>query len=218
MKNSQTYLTEQKLGAILKSFFPESNIVAQYRPKDTRRIVDYAITFKHNSEHTPFFMKKAGIENKERKQIVLLVEFDGYMHYTSNKQVHKDGTCLQMRRVSSTLSPEIDEHEDLYGDTYYLILRLPYWLQLDIDMCKLLFGISKDESCGFPHGFVDKKCPMPELFCRAGEERFLTEMDLLPPRIQKQVLNTLIEKSALIGIFATCSNFLMEEMIRRYKN
>jgi hypothetical protein len=178
------YLTESKLGSILKDIYPNKDIVPQFKYNGKKW--DYKLVFE-NEEYT---LLPTGIRNiidnciyedEERYDgvYVLLIEFDGHYHYSKNSQAAFESSGLFWERV----------------DYSTFLLRIPYWIQPDSVMMNQWFDVPKDYSEDFPHGFISKNVFLPEIYCKAGEERFKEEMKKLPLDISQQVLKSLIDKT-----------------------
>ena len=115
-----------------------------------------------------FVRNKAVPKSKIRKRpdfrcdnLKMIVEFDGYQHYTKVKEYYND-----------------NEKDAAYIKIGYKIIRIPYFVQLSSDVIKHLFGVSIDYEQVFPHGFiVDKNEVLPADFCSLGYKRFLSEVE-----------------------------------------
>jgi hypothetical protein len=176
---STAYNSEAKLGKFLAQLYPNSTLVPQV--KFGARRIDYGV----NVGVTDYCRVMPILRQFEIDQIptgstvVLLVEYDGHLHYTSNYNVHNDATT----GLGFSKWKQLDKFT--FG------LRIPYWLQLDTVMTQFWFRQSVDFSSGFPHGFVSDKVRLPELFCASGTDRFVTEMDSIPRIAANQVYNSL---------------------------
>lgn len=157
--SSQTYasmdktqhLTEEILGNILKDIYGVVDVVPQYKIGKFK--ADFLI-----------------------KSLNLLVEFDGFRHYSSTKVVMRDIDFY----VSAT-------------DQGFDVVRVPYFLQADVVM-PLYFNthilpIHKHADV-YPQGFVHANCLHPKDFCVAGLKRFVFEVDRLPTPIREDVYQT----------------------------
>jgi very-short-patch-repair endonuclease len=117
-------------------------------------------------------------------EINLCIEFDGFFHYQTAKCVLRD-----IRK---------DEFLNSCG---IAVIRVPYFVQLDEKIVKLLFGkYIKDTSAynDYPHGFHDKAASLPADFCSLGVLRF--QQDLVKFDIVKaEILNSLEKKVILLG-------------------
>lgn len=130
------YLIEEKLGIILKQIFPE----VEPQKRFGRYKVDYFIP-----------------------SIKSAVEFNGYKHYSSPKQIIRDYI------LKEKLKQENIE-----------LLEIPYWLQFDESICEWLFKDKIDTSLftfdvKYKHGFIDDKAMLPAEFCQLGWDRFTKE-------------------------------------------
>lgn len=156
----EEYLTEKMLGGFLSEHIAESENDIQPQAAipgcDPRQKVDYLI--------------------KSKK---LIVEFDGYRHFSCPKTNYTDFSRDQ-------------DHEKLG----YQTIRIPYFLQLDKMFAEWLFsGFFNEKPFGgfndFPHGFIDNKAMLPAAFCEVGTRKFLGILDELPIEIRDAVLSSL---------------------------
>ena len=146
------YLTESKLGNFLDSYY-----------KDYVWIHDKAFISKKRPDYRCDKLK-------------LIIEFDGYAHYTS---------------ASNIIS-------DIEKDAGYKVIRIPYFVQLNnSDIIKEVFNIVV--SVGFndyPHGFIDEKCILPCDFCSLGIKKFLNDL-IIFNSISNQIIDSLKTKVAI---------------------
>ena len=133
------YLTEAKLELYLKNIFPNTNIIRD-------RIVP-----------------NSGIKNRPDfriDELMLIVEFDGYGHYTKPKTILTDNM-----------------KDTTYQNMGYTVVRIPYFIQWSKELVKSLFGIDTTIKQTYPHGFIDKKAPLPAEFCSLGLEKFNEDLN-----------------------------------------
>lgn len=131
----EKYLTEQSLGDFLNEKIPGNWI--------------------HDK---PFLGRfKPDYRNENRK---LIVEFDGYAHYT------------QAYKILSDMAKD-----ELYINSGYAVVRIPYFIQLSDSVCLTLFNRNITTNQVYPHGFIDKKCILPADFCEAGIKKFKQDLD-----------------------------------------
>lgn len=210
---NEGYLTEEKLGKVLQEIYPNCEIVPQF--EFNGRICDYAVKIERvDSVILPPSI--AGIldalESEEEDagdssdSLTLLVEFDGNRHYMSNSRVASEYVGVEWHEL----------------DVNIFQIRIPYYIQLDRIMTKTIFGIDKDFSNGFPHGFISKHVVLPDVFCRAGEDRMFQELCLLPKEVARQVVDSLMAKTGYPDSFSsdkmskTGSLELWERMISQF--
>lgn len=236
----EKYLTEEKLGSILKEVFVDFEIFPQF--KTHNRVVDYRLKFNNFNK-----LKKEGYKNITLPIQILnelesrLNSFDYYycMEYKGRKLTPK----FLEKKYKEEIKDFFDDLEILIeydGHYHYLSnssvvksihgcewiendlifeLRIPYWVQLSNEISLMFFGIGKDFSNKFPQGFISKHCVLPERFCSAGEARFLKELELLPQDIKTDVIKSLVNKSMKKGIITdiylskTCSLILWRNLI-----
>lgn len=132
------YLTEDNLYRYLLSIFPEYEIVRNKTVPNT------------------------GIKNRPDfriQDIKLIVEFDGYQHYTKNNIILSDY-----------------KKDIIYKINGYKIIRIPYFIQLCKETQLFLFGkfVSVEY---YPHGFIDNLCVVPADFCELGLIRFVDDLE-----------------------------------------
>lgn len=151
------YLIEEKLYPILNSIYGNENVVRQYR-LENKKIVDYMCS-------------------SDNKNVV--VEFDGWQHYTQQKVIQRDSD------VDTLLASKGIE-----------IIHVPYWLQIET-VLPVLFGIDnfdKSTVCGifndYKNGFNDSKCIHPHDYNINGWKRFINELNRLPIDIRNGVIST----------------------------
>ena len=121
----------------------------------------------------------------------VIVEFDGWQHFTKCEQAFKD---LKYDDYFSILSN-------------YKTIRLPYFIQPTKEVIKFLFkeiirdtNFNSDFSNNFPHGFIHPKALCPGDFCFLGLFRFLKDMKSFPIEVKNQVKKSLKMRSTLSEI------------------
>ena len=112
-----------------------------------------------NKQFRPYKFRPDFVSHNKK----LVVEFDGYQHYTNPE------TILRDYRKDSVLTA-----------LHYTIIRIPYFVQLDKTVMKMLFGkyidVEPYDCVDFPHGFIDAKAVLPAHFCSLGIQRFTADM------------------------------------------
>jgi len=106
----------------------------------------------------------------------LIVEFDGDQHYRSAKHVIED----KLR-------------DQILTDAGYLMIRIPYFIQMTEPVIGLLFGdriARRDPFKDFPHGFIADTVVFPADFCEVGVTRFLDDLNRFGP-IRAEILGSL---------------------------
>lgn len=111
----------------------------------------------------------------------LIVEFDGYLHYTKATQIIKD-----------------EEKDVLYKAHGYNVIRIPYFVQLSNEISMLLFNRSISNSLSYPHGFIDSKAVLPCDFCELGVQRFLQDLNKYAI-IKDDIVTSLKDKVTELG-------------------
>jgi very-short-patch-repair endonuclease len=94
------------------------------------------------------------------EKMKMLVEFDGFRHYTDSEKVFFD-------RIYS-------EHFERLG---LKVVRIPYFVQPCASTVKILFDLDVEYPQKYPHGFQDENIVPPADFCCAGIERFLEDLE-----------------------------------------
>jgi len=159
------YLTEHSL-----SLFLESNF-------DGKWIHDKAFIDR----------KRPDYRNDDLK---LIVEFDGYQHYTSSQSIIND---LYKTK--------------LYEDNGYKVVRIPYFIQLSSYTIKVLFGVDINFQQTYSHGFIDGKCILPSDFCYLGLKRFKNDI-LKFSEIENDICKSIIDK-----INQNCKEIVIPDLI-----
>ena len=88
----------------------------------------------------------------------LIVEFDGYRHYSQAHVILADA-----------------KKDELFRESGYTIVRCPYFVQLQSLVVRHLFGSYVNDSADFnvyPHGFIDNKALLPADFNELGVTKF----------------------------------------------
>ena len=133
------YLTEKGLKLILQRIYPN-------------------IDFVHNKT-----VPNSGIKNRpdyRNDELMLIVEFDGYLHYTQSKTILYD-----------------EKKDRVYSEMGYKIIRIPYFIQISKETIKHLFGVNINIPQNYPHGFIDPKCVLPSDFCTLGIKRYKKDLE-----------------------------------------
>lgn len=139
-ENSDAHLTEEKLGVILNNLF-HGKVTPQFKINQYR--ADYMI---------------------ELPDTKIIVEFDGFKHYTDANTQYRDYLIHQNCDTNNIK-----------------IINIPYWVQLCSQTAEYYFGEylptnhSIPEEPVFPHGFVSSKAILPSNFNSSGWNRFTSE-------------------------------------------
>ena len=96
------YLTETTLGVFLQNTFPNNWVHDKIVPNS-------------NIKNRPDY---------RCDELKMIVEFDGYLHYTSMKSILNDY-----------------KKDEVYKQMGYKIIRIPYFVQLESRTIKMLFGL-----------------------------------------------------------------------------
>lgn len=105
---------------------------------------------------------ESGLRNRpdyRSEQLKLIVEFDGWRHYSSAENVLTDDT---KDRVYSTMG--------------YNVVRIPYFVQMSAAVVFELFGVKTDIEQTYPHGFIDPQALLPADYCQMGIDKFLIDI------------------------------------------
>ena len=99
----------------------------------------------------------------------IFVEFDGYLHFTCPDQIERD------TRKDLVILEQYPDYE---------LVRIPYFVQLDVDTFKFYFKEElKLDIEYYPHGFIDKKAKRPNAFCFQGVLKYKDILDKLPEEV-----------------------------------
>lgn len=109
-------------------------------------------------------------------ELMLIVQYDGPRHYTDSKVILKD-----------------DIEDTVYQNLNYKIVRVPYYIQIETKIIKLLFDINFEYELKYPHGFNEKNVILPANFCSLGLKRFERELDYFDI-VKENVIDTLLNK------------------------
>lgn len=94
----------------------------------------------------------------------LIVEFDGYRHFNSSKQILSD-------KNKNKIAEELK----------FKLIRIPYFVQLDSEVIEYYFGSlipNKETFNSYPHGFIDPKALLPADYCELGQKEFTNFLKL----------------------------------------
>ena len=127
------YLTEKSLGEFLTKIFKTEFIHDKVVPNS-------------NIKNRPDY---------RNDDLMLIVEFDGYLHYTQPKTILTDS-----------------KKDKVYTSMGYKVVRIPYFVQISTEIIKILFNEDIDIEQEYPHGFIDPKCILPAEFCSLGTKRY----------------------------------------------
>ena len=118
----------------------------------------------------------------KRDSNTFVVEYDGDEHYRNSLKIKVDRAKDKTAR-----------------DLGYIVVRIPYWIQMDSETLMHYFGINKEVKRDFRHGFITTPL-FPASFCEKGIERFQSELDDLPKSVKDEVIQSLREKIDKHGI------------------
>lgn len=118
----------------------------------------------------------------ESDELKMIIEFDGYQHYSSSRTIFND-----------------NRKQKIAKERGYATVRILYFVQLKKDAIRHFLGIDQDDYNIYPHGVIDKKCLLPADFCELGIDRFKREMNSLPVSIQRDVIGSLQVKEKELG-------------------
>lgn len=116
----------------------------------------------------------------------MVVEFDGYFHFSSSKTIIRD-----------------KEKDKIFNELNYKIIRIPYFVQLDKFGVNYYFKLNCEFN-NYKHGFIDKKAFLPSDFCSLGLLKFKEIMinlknDLNGKVIYNKILLSLFNNTNKIG-------------------
>lgn len=151
--NDDNFLTESSLGDFLKTYHPAKDWIPQYSLGQRFKADWFCNTLK------------------------LVVEFDGYQHFTSSKQIFNDNRKNQLCK-----------------ELGISLVRIPYFVQLSTDTINFLFRFNCSYVQQYPHGFISKKNTMifPADFCELGVKRFRSELQRFEPDVSSCIVDSLV--------------------------
>lgn len=126
----------------------------------------------------------------------LIVEFDGYLHYTKASQILRD-----------------KEKDILYRNHGYDVVRIPYFVQLSNEVSLLLFNRYPINPLSYPHGFIDSKAVLPCDFCELGIQRFLQDLEkyaIIKDDIVKSIKDKVTELGDVNKVLPPSIQYLIE--------
>jgi hypothetical protein len=116
------------------------------------------------------------------KSTICVVEYDGDEHYRN------------------TLKIKSDTYKDsIANDNGFLVVRFPYWIQLNNLTISHFFNLTGNIIQDFPHGFITTKI-FPASFCELGVERFFRQLMEIPNTVEDDVIKSLKDRSDEHGI------------------
>lgn len=112
---------------------------------------------------------------------IYIVEFDGDQHFRDSLVIKSD-----------------DFKDQIAKDLNYIVIHIPYFIQLTNESFKYYFNFIKEEINiiqNYKHGFIDKKAKFPASFCELGKEKYNQIFTLCPHNIKQEILFSLQEKA-----------------------
>jgi hypothetical protein len=94
------------------------------------------------------------------EELKLIIEFDGDSHYCKAERILKD----------------IEKDED-YRSLGYSVFRIPYFIQMNKKLLKMIFDEDIDFEQIYPNGFIDKKAILPADYCELGIKLFKQDLE-----------------------------------------
>ena len=128
-------------------------------------LIDYLNLIYPNVEwvHDKQFIKGRRVRPDYRcADLKIIVEFDGYNHYTSASRILSD-----------------IENTNLYETLEYKVIRIPYFVQMSSVVIKHLFNVEVNIEQTFPHGFISSVSSdlLPCDFNNLGVKRFEKDLE-----------------------------------------
>jgi len=140
------YLTERSLGELLCNLFGSENVERQF---------------------------KIGVYKADFKVGNLLVEFDGYRHYSQSKTILRDFAL-----------------HDVAEENGLRVMHVPYFIQYKY-VCEALGFADKDFGYAYPNGFIDAKALRPKDFSTLGCLVFSLQLDSFSEAVKTEILATM---------------------------
>jgi len=159
--NSQTSpfpYTRRKIKKTTKAEYAKKDFLNEHNLEKLLAELYPGIVFVHDRQVTGSGCKMR--PDFQCKNMKMLVEFDGFRHYTDSQNVFLD----RMK----------NEHFERRG---YKVVRIPYFVQPCASTIKILFGLDVEYLQKYPHGFHDENFMSPADFCFAGIYRFLADLE-----------------------------------------
>lgn len=153
-KGEEVWLVERNLFAYLRHLFPNDTIHKQYKISSYK--VDYLVGNK------------------------IVIEFQGYQHFTKSKIAYKDKI-----------------REEYIRSKGYDFIEIPYFVQMSKETINHLFSKELDIKRNFPHGFIHPKAVLPCDFCRLGKEKFFDVLHNFPPEVKKECYDSIKRREEL---------------------
>ncbi len=132
------YLTESGVEELLNKIYPTVEFIRN------RKVPNSKIS------HRPDYRSD---------ELMLIVEFDGYQHYSNTKTQMNDA----LKRT-------------IYSNMGYKIVNIPYFIQPSTESIKFLFGKDVEYEQKYPHGFVDDAAMLPADFNSLGVRLFRNQI------------------------------------------
>jgi len=167
-KGNEVWCCERNLGESLKILFPNEEIIhnKQLIISDKKMRPDYRIPSKN-----------------------LLIEFNGYHHFTNTKTIIND-----YKKKALILESGLN------------LIEIPYFVQLTENVTEYLFseftksGYIQDFSNGFPHGFIHPKAGMICDFCYLGLQRVIKIFREFPGEVKEGCFESIRVRSKVDGV------------------
>jgi hypothetical protein len=109
-------------------------------------------------------------------ELELILEFDGDSHYCKANRIIKDKI----------------KDED-YIQLGYKVFRIPYFIQMNSNLLKMIFNEDINFKQVYPNGFIDKKAILPADFCEKGIELFISDLEKFS-YCKNEIINSLKRK------------------------
>lgn len=171
--NISPYLSEKNLYDVLSFVFVNNTINKQVRIKDGDKtyVVDYSVILSNGD--------------------LMLVEFNGYHHYTNTKTIVRD-YALREYCIKNNIK----------------LVELPYFVQLSNHNFSKYFGINltdKNITTDQKSGFIASKIVLPYDYCLMGVNRFMADIsveDLTSSEILQSLQNRSVDEVAMLNDFS----------------
>lgn len=114
----------------------------------------------------------------ETNKPMIAYEFDGPQHYQSSHAFSLDR-----------------EKDSAVRELGAILIRVPYFVQLREDTLDYFFpNIDLTSTVEYPHGFIDRKAPLPTTFTDEGLHFFCHQLSTMPESVGLQIWNSMVEK------------------------
>jgi len=114
-------------------------------------------------------------------ELKIIIEFDGYHHYSQAKRILTDTA-----------------KDDDYKSLGYSIFRIPYFVQMNSELLKMIFNKKIKFEQVYENGFIDNKAMLPADYCDLGIKLFKKDLERFD-YCKKDIVDSLKRKTEQHG-------------------